>query len=300
MQTVTAQQARTGSLAIFFSASAWGLFWLPMRYFDDSGLTALWAVAAINIAASIIAVPIALWKREITSENFRWLAIIGAGMGISNVLYFSGLILSDVIRVTFLFYLMPIWATLFSKLIFNVTIGPIRMIAVSLAFFGIWLLLGDGGLPIPQNLGDVFGLLSGLGWAFGLTMIRGKVDTGGFGTAAMVCSFAVFIAIALGLVLHNTVPEVQPALPPLETIYPIILPVLAFGSLIMWPTLVGQTWGSQFVMSTTAAILTMSEIMVATLSSTFLEGNNMSLLAWMGGACIVAAIFVDLFASKDA
>ena len=86
MQDVSPQMARRGSLAIFFSAATWGLFWIPMRYFDEAGLTALWGVAAINIAASLIAVPVALWKGELKASNAQWLIITGIGMGLSNVL----------------------------------------------------------------------------------------------------------------------------------------------------------------------------------------------------------------------
>lgn len=289
-----------GAAAIFFGAATWGLFWIPMRYFDGEGLTALWAVAAINLGASLIAVPVALWRGEIERANLRWLAIIGIGMGLSNVLYFAALILSDVIRVTFLFYLLPIWATIFSKVLFNVAITGSKLIAVLLAFAGIWLLLGGGGWPIPQNIGDVFGLFSGMGWAFGLTMIRGRGDLGGFATTASAHCFAFIAAVLIGLTLSLTLKDVQPSLPDMGTLLPLVLPVLAFSILILWPTNVGQLWGARYVASTTAALLTMSEIVVATLSYSLFGEANLTLLGWFGGGLIVCAIFVDLFARNDA
>ncbi|MEM7291140.1 MAG: EamA family transporter, partial [Pseudomonadota bacterium] len=137
--------ALRGSLSVFFSAAVWGVFWIPMRHFDEAGLNAMWGIAAINLAACLIAIPAAIWSRDFKREHVKWLLTIGIGMGFSNVFYFAGLILSDVIRVTFLFYLLPIWATIFSKLLFNVTLGPARLIAIGCAFVGIWLLLGGGG-----------------------------------------------------------------------------------------------------------------------------------------------------------
>lgn len=289
-----------GALAIFFSAAVWGIFWIPMRYFDQSGLTALWAVVAINFAASLIAIPVAYFKGEFTAKNFKWLLAIGIGMGLSNVLYFAGLILSDVIRVTFLFYLLPIWATIFSKLIFNVTIGPLRAGAVMLAACGIWLLLGGGSWPVPKNLGDVFALFSGTGWALGLTLIRGRENLGGFGTAAMSHFFSFIGAVVLGIILMFSVPDVQPPPPSLEIIAGMALPVAVFAMVIMWPTNVGQLWGAQYVAATTAALLTMSEIVVATLSTTLLESTELTIVSWVGGGLIILAIFADLRAGQDA
>ncbi len=300
MSKLNQNSGLNGGLAITFSAAIWGLFWIPMRYFDDSGLSALWAIAAINFCACLIALPVAIYSGEIRRDNLRWLIILGIGMGMSNIFYFSGLILSDVVRVTLLFYLLPIWATLFSKLFFNVPIGKARSFALILAFAGIWLLLGGGSWPIPQNLGDVFGLLSGIGWAFGLTFIRGRGNLGSFATSASSTIFATIGAFLLGAVLVRIAPEIQPAFPSMKTISAMVVPLLVFSFFVLWPTLVGQLWGAQFVAATTGALFTMSEIIVATVSTTTLEGNTLSLISWIGGALIVIAIFFDLYGAKDA
>ena len=300
MATQSSHQAIKGSLSIFLCASVWGLFWIPLRYFDENGLVALWAVAGINLAACIVGIPIVYLTREKVLPNLRWLVIVGMGMGLSNILYFSGLILSDVVRVVFLFYLLPLWATLFSWLIFREAIGRARMLALLVAFAGIWLLLGAGGWPIPRNLGDTFGLLSGAGWAFGLTMIRGRDDLGPLSTTAFGLVFAFVGACVLGAVLATLVPEVQPGIPDFPDIVAVALPVLGFGILIMWPTLLGQIWGAQYVAATTAALLTMSEILAATVSTTLLEASDMSLVSWIGAGLIMTAIIIDLSGEKNA
>lgn len=299
MATASPNLKLRGSLSIFFSASVWGLFWIPLRYFDESGVYSLWAVAGINLTASLIALPMALWFGVIKKSDFKWLAIMGLGMGAANIFYFAGIILSDVVRVIFLFYLLPIWATLFSRLLFNVPIGNKRMIALAVAIVGIWLLLGAGSWPVPQNIGDVFGILAGMFWALGLTLMRGKSELDAFAVSASALIFAFFMALILGTLMHIFVPDIQRAAPDYQTAYDIALPVLAFGVLVLWPTMVGQLWGAKYVAATTAALLTMSEILAATVSTTLLEASNLPLISWVGAGFILLAVLIDLLANTN-
>ena len=300
MATQVQNKSVQGSLSILAGASLFGLFWIPLRYLDEQGLTALWTVAAINLVGLIIAVPMLFFSGESPGKNVKALLIVSAGMGLSNILYFAGIILSDVVRVVFLFYLLPLWATLFSWGIFGEKIGQARMLALAIAAVGIWLLLGTGGLPIPQNLGDIFGLLAGIGWAFGLAMLRGKPDIGAAHTTAISMAFACVGALILGFTLHRFIPEVQPAFPTANIITPLVVPLIAFGVLILWPCIFGQIWGAQYVAATTAALLTMSEIILATISYYIFEDPEMEFISWIGAILILSAIFIDLFGNRDA
>lgn len=286
------------SLSIFLCASVWGLFWIPLRYFDDAGVYSLWAVAYINIAASLVALPAALYWGKVKREHFKWLLIMGLGMGAANIFYFAGIILSDVVRVIFLFYLLPIWATLFAKLFYGVPIGRKRMIALGIAIIGIWLLLGAGSWPIPQNIGDVFGIMAGIFWAIGLTMMRGQTELDALAVSASALVFAAIMAVILGLTMHSIVPTIQPAMPSTDTAIAILVPVVAFGIFVLWPTMVGQLWGAKYVASTTAALLTMSEVLAATISTTLLDASDLSWISWGGAGLIFVAILIDIFAGN--
>lgn len=288
-----------GSISIFLCASVWGLFWIPLRYFDESGVTALWAVAGINFTASLVALPIAYKFGAFKKRDLKLLLIMGLGMGAANIFYFAGIILSDVIRVIFLFYLLPLWATLFAKILFNVPIGKNRMIALFIAIVGIWLLLGAGGWPLPRNIGDVFGILAGMFWALGLTLMRGKQEMDALVVTASALITAFILAIILGALMYVLVPDVQPSPPSIEKILAILLPLLAFGIFVLWPTMVGQLWGAKYVAATTAALLTMSEILVATLSTALLEASSMELISWVGASLIMIAVLIDLFANSQ-
>jgi len=298
MKVNTPNMRLRGSLAILFSASIWGLVWIPLRTIDQSGVKGFWAIALTMVAAMLIALPVALWRREFNRENIKWILFLGACIGASETLYFAGLILSDVVRVVLLFYLLPIWATLLSKLLYNIPIGRPRLAAVGLAFTGVWLLLGGGGWPFPQNIGDVFALASGLLWAIGLTVIREKNQLGSFAITSSGTGFALAFAVILGFAFATLQPSPDTALPTMDAVIGMAFPILFLGLILLWPSMVGQLWGARHVPATTAALLTMSEVLVATISTAILIGISLSGIAWIGGGLILMAVLIDLYAGN--
>ena len=49
-------------LVVILSASLWGLFWMPIRAFEDMGLSAGWATLAQFVTPALILAPLALWR----------------------------------------------------------------------------------------------------------------------------------------------------------------------------------------------------------------------------------------------
>ncbi len=298
MSASTPNMRLRGSLSILLCASVWGLFWIPLRYFDENGVHGLWAIAALLAACTLVAVPAAIYQKEYRPGELKWILILAWGFGSSHVCYFASLILTDVVRAVMLFYLLPIWATIASKLFYNITIGPQRMIAIALALAGVWLLLGGGSWPIPQNLGDVLAIFGGMFWALGLTIIRDRNDVGPLAVTGAALAYAFVFAVVLAFAIAAWRPSLETAPPTFDALTAIAIPIIVFGMLIVWPTMSGQLWGARFIPSTTAALLTMSEIVVATISSALLIGSDLGLIAWSGGGLILVAIFLDLYAGN--
>jgi len=42
------------SLAVFLSAALWGMFWIPIRYFNEIGINGEWAIIAMNTPAMLV------------------------------------------------------------------------------------------------------------------------------------------------------------------------------------------------------------------------------------------------------
>ena len=68
--------------------------------------------------------------------------------------------------------------------------------------------------------------------------------------------------------------------------------------MILFPAMLGQVWGARRIPAPTAALLTMSEIVVATASAALLIGTDLKPLSWLGGGIIVMAVCIDLVTQR--
>lgn len=288
---------RPGAFAVIAGAAVWGLFWIPLRYLDEAGITGLWSIALVMATSSIPAIAVMIWMRE-TCELLKkdtWL--VGFALGLATVLYFVGVLYSDVIRVIFLFYLLPLWTTLSARIIYGEPITRAQLMVIAAALCGVWLLLGAGtSLPVPQNIGDWCGVGAGLCWGVSLSLLRGRDKTLPFASCAATMCAALLIAIVCGAGLHLLISSSDsstslPSIQALSSVWPI---ALLFGVLIMYPAMIGQIWGARRIPAPTAALLTMTELIVATLSAGLLIGTELQPISIAGGLIIIVAVCIDL------
>ncbi|MEP1208239.1 MAG: DMT family transporter [Rhizobiaceae bacterium] len=306
----SSNQRLRGALSIIFGAGVWGLFWIPLRHLSEYGLEGLWAVAVTLVVPLVLAAPF-LMRRLVVNFDRNFI-ILGLIIGCSVVLYFGGVLFSDVVRVIFLFYMLPIWTTLLGRLINRELIGPRKLCAIALALLGLYLLLGggdggggghgDGGfgaLPIPTNIGDWFGLASGFLWASSLVFLRRNSTFNPIMATAAPFVFGAPIAIIAAILMLYFAPDIAPTLPPATDLLPGLAFAGLFGLVVLAPAIYGQVWGARLMPSSTAALLTMVELITATVSAFLLIGTSLDSTALFGGLLIAAAAVIDLTAPTD-
>ena len=115
-----------GAVSLALSAALWGLFWIPLRFLDEHGVNGLWSVVLVMAAVCIPSILILVLTGKLHTVKSVQTWLIGSALGLSIVLYFAGVITSDVIRVIFLFYLLPIWTTLAARVIYKEPITRTR------------------------------------------------------------------------------------------------------------------------------------------------------------------------------
>lgn len=296
-----------GALSVSVGAAFWGLFWIPLRYLDEHGVHGLWAVGAVTTAAAIPALSWMLYRDESADLRSRDAWIIGGALGSSATLYFLGIMLSDVIRVILLFYLLPVWTTIAARIMYREPVRRVQVLVIVIALFGMWLLLGAGArLPLPTNVGDWCGLGAGMLWGISLALLRGKVNASAlprvFMTMSATAALSFLIAFCLiyfdalipgsaSTVASAIAGDGWPSFPALLQGVPVIL---LFGAAVLFPAMFSQIYGAQLIPAPTAALLTMTEIVVASLSAWLLIGTELTRISLLGGAVILIAVIADL------
>jgi len=281
-----------GALATFFGAAFWGLIWLPVLQLDNLGVSGMWTIVLIQPAAALAAFLVILLKKELNSlrQVNNWL--VGGIMGISSVLYFAGILLADVVRVIFLFYTLPVWTIVWNATIYRIAPSPRHYVVISIALIGLWMFLtgGNSWVPKPESLGDWCGILAGALWGLGLTLLQHKRNITPNATSFTAFAVAFLIALLVALLTINA-----PFNATTDGWFITGLPIAVLvGVGMQFPVMFAMVWGGQRLTAPTAALLTMSEILAATLSASWILGNKLNAVAWVGGIVIVVAALVDI------
>jgi drug/metabolite transporter (DMT)-like permease len=267
--------------AVALSASLWGLWWLPLRALAEAGLSGPAVNAALYGIASLALLPW-LWRRR-ARIAVGGLLLLGAGglFGAALVSWNLALIQGEVVRVTLLFYLAPVWATLLALELLREPVGPLRVLSVVLGLAGAVVLLGFAdGLPLPRSLGDWLGLAAGVLFALSVTLVRkGEAISG---LEQTMVSFAAAALLSLLLLAASPIPDA--ALSPA---------VLAWAALAALGWLLPLTWlllwGARFLEPGRVSLLLLLEVAVAALSAALLAGEPFGLREASGCLLILAA-----------
>ena len=104
------------SIALALSAGAWGIYWLPQRILEDGGLTGGWGTIAQMVIGTLVLLPVCLWRKIKGRSSGFELPLTGFLVGGGFVCYALSFLLTDVVRALILFYMTPVWTTIFEIL----------------------------------------------------------------------------------------------------------------------------------------------------------------------------------------
>ena len=273
--------------AVFLSAAFWGLFWVPIRYFEANGIQGVWAVVILYLPACAILLPLCIhdWRRQ--REHFRLALLVGGLVGLGLSCYGVGLVYTSVARATLLFYLTPVWSTILAFFFLREPLRWNRWAAILLGVLGMFLLVSSDETR-NFNIGDVLALLSGVFWAFGAIVIRANDEAPILGmTLSQFLLASIFVLVISGLLAPLELPDIAVSLP--------LLSMVGFASVfMMFPSVFLLLWASQLLSPGRVGLLMMSEIIVALISAGyFLPEEALNALQWLGAGLILAAAAVE-------
>jgi drug/metabolite transporter (DMT)-like permease len=289
---------RTSAIATTFVVATgclWGFYWLPVRRLGELGLGGAWGTLAIVASAALLLLPFAVKARaRLKRAHPVALASIALG-GTAFVLYSVALLYGRVAIVILLFFLTPVWSTLLARYVMGWPTPWLRLLAIAVGMAGLVLVLGaDGGLPMPQGLGDWLGLASGFLWAVATTGIRARGE-GGPGESAFVFALGATVGAAVLAPVLAPLPAIDAA-----TLLPAAGWSVAAGALWWGVSMAGLMWAAARLEPARVGILLMAEVLVGVVSAALIAGEALGTLEILGGLLVLSAGVLEVWPVRSA
>ena len=283
------------SIAVFFTSGLWGLYWIPQRALQNGGLTGGWGTVAQYAIPLIVLTPFIIWKFIKGKSTGLNLPLIGLFFGGGIACYANSFLLTDLMRVFILFYLMPVWTTIFEIIFFKQKPNWQRGVSIFLALLGLWIVFGENGnLPIPVNAGDWLALLGCLLCAAGAIKLE---KAGSEDITSLLYSFF-FYGLLVTLFTSLIFSESFGAFPKI-TSWISMLPLLILLSLVFFiPSNIVILWSPSRIGAGLFSILVLSEIIFGTISAALLSNEKFGWREGIGGTLMFLAGFAEIFLSK--
>ena len=279
------------SLIIVVSSCAWGLYWLPLRSIEQSGIVGSWSIVLVNACPLIILVPLIFFNLDKLKKYPKPIFFAGIMIGAAFTFYANGLVETSVIRATLLFYLSPIWSTIIGIIWLNERLTIARVISIIVAFIGIILLLYDfrNQETVMLNFGDFSSILSGLFWALGASILKKWSKLPIIPLTAIVYFSTTSLSILLAIIVYKA------PIPSLALIGQNFSTAFIWSVIVLLPSFCIIFRISQILFPGRVGILMMSEVAVAVISAKILlPEEQMVILQWIGASAILLAGVVEI------
>jgi drug/metabolite transporter (DMT)-like permease len=272
------------ALALVFNAFTWGVSWWPFRQLADVGLHPLWLTGLIYTAAAVgllVARPAAL--PELLRTPALWGLVLASGA--TNACFNWGVSIGDVVRVVLLFYLMPLWTVVLSRLLLGERISARGACRVGLSLAGAMVVLWPAGgavavavvtpSPLPRWLPDLLGLLGGLAFALNNVMLRREARRSPAARALAMFAGGAVVSMVLAALLTQAALATAPPPPA----WGWVLAALGMAAWFLASNLALQ-YGAARLPANTTSVIMISEVFFASASALAMGAGT---LGWREG-----------------
>lgn len=279
---MTTQLAAWG---LVLNAFVWGVSWYPFRLLEAQGLHPLWSTAIIYGLALLA---LLVWRpgswRALLRHPLLWLLLLASGL--TNVGFNWAVTVGDVVRAVLLFYLMPAWSVLLAWALLGERPHVAALLRLLLALIGVVVVLKtpESAWPVPHTLPDWLALMGGFSFALTNVLLRKLRDTPD--DARMVAMFAGGTLLALLTALGGQPSDLVSPLPALANDWGWL--VLA-TSLAFLAANLGLQFGAARLPAATTALVMLTEVVFASVSSVLMGAAELQARTLLGGALILLA-----------
>jgi drug/metabolite transporter (DMT)-like permease len=275
-------------LALLIGASFWGVVWYPFRLLKDAGVGGAWASALTYLVALIVGSVLFArhWRDLSTSPSATFFLALSAG--ICNVSYVIGVTEGEVMRVTLLFYLAPLWTVPLAYWLLGEKLDLRGIFVIVVAMIGALTMLWrvELGMPMPQNFAEWLGLLAGITFAANNVMVK-KMDH----ASPAAKSIAIWVGVTIvGFITALLLKPSKPLVPDFNSTSIVLIFGIAVTLMVMS---VAIQYGLTHLAANTAAVILLFELIVACIATYLLTNEQLRPQDWIGGGLIALAGFVS-------
>ncbi len=284
--------------AVALASVLWGLWWIPVRGLEQLGLIGNWVSVAVYGFGALALLPFVIPGVRRLRQSAATLAAAGITCGAALAFWNHASLIGEVVRVTLLFYLAPIWATILAAIFLGERITLRRGLSIALGLSGAATVLGalEGGLPVPRGEADWVAIAAGISFAAATTIVR-KAGAGNsvpqsfatvLGAALVAWALAIFHPGSAAPLGGSGAGLAVDALPL----------AAAVGVLWLLPALWLVLWGAGRIDPGRVAILLLLEIVTAAVSAAILTAEPFGFPEVVGCLLILGAGLVEAMAGR--
>jgi drug/metabolite transporter (DMT)-like permease len=285
------------NLTVIVSCLFWGTYWIPLRSIDSVSSGSVWPLfLSFLLLALILVKPLIKSITNIfINKNYFFLSgCFFAALGIA--LYSESLLRGEIAKVVVLFYLCPIWGTIFARFILNHSFTIKRIFSIILGIIGLEIIVGfEKGIILPSTTVEWIALLAGLMWAMSMTLFNLANTTSGVEKTSLTAFLIPFVYLFLCFIPGGR----NLAIPySLLSIHPIYIWMILFAIIWLLPSILLTYFSVEVLDPGRINILLAFEVAVGFLSSALLTSEIIGFREYIGAIFVVSACFVDVSSWK--
>ena len=282
------------SAVVLVTGIFWGVYWVPVRAVAEMGLDGAWGTGAITLAAALFLLPFVLTGgRGLRGKDAVGIVSIACG-GAAFALYSIGFLYGKVALVVLLWFFSPVWSVLIARFLLRMRVPRLRLVAIAVGLAGLFILLGgDGGVPVPGDLGEWMAFVGGLIWAFATAGMRLRSDVAPLPSAFLFALGAAVTSLVLAPMLEPW-PEIAA-----EDAAGMAGMVLVTGGLWWVLSIAALMWAAVRLDPARVGILLMTEVVFGAVTAALFAGESLSGREMVGGALVILCGLLEVWPTKE-
>jgi drug/metabolite transporter (DMT)-like permease len=280
-------QQRLPVIILLLSSIGWGLTWIPIKTIQKMGLPAEYLIFIAFSSAAIALLPWMYRQRHLWLPAIGLMLLLSVFGGFANMAFQTAMAKGDVIRVTILFYMLPVWSMLGGWWILKERIDKRRMCALLFCLGGAVCILEAWQISWTTfTVIDALALGSGFGLAASNILFR---FTASIPLASKIGFMFIGCVVFIGFSLL--------IFPPIDAIDTSTIKPFALASLygLCWIMLitVGSQWAVTRIEASRSAIIIVMELVVAIGSVVIITQSQLTSNELIGGVMVFIAALLE-------